>query len=149
MLHGFLAAGAGRLPAAPRLLDASPRGAQVLGMDARTPLEQRTLAAPDPDACRDMSDVRAGVDEIDRLLVALIARRQGYMDAAARIKESRSAVRDEARINQVLANVQAEAERQGLSWGIAEPVWRELMERCIAYEFGVWDALRRRTAQPG
>jgi isochorismate pyruvate lyase len=95
-----------------------------------------------------MTDVRAGVDEIDRLLVALIARRQGYMDAAARIKPTRSVVRDEARIGQVLANVKAEAERRGLSWGIAEPVWRELMERCIAYEFDVWDATRDEPARP-
>ena len=36
----------------------------------------------------------------------------------------------------------AEAERQGLEWSIAEPVWRKLMERCIAYEFDVWDELR-------
>jgi isochorismate pyruvate lyase len=100
------------------------------------------LSAPDPEACQTMVDVRAGVDEIDRLLVALIARRQGYMDAAARIKSSRSVVRDEARIAQVLRNVKAEAELHGLSWGIAEPVWRELMERCIAYEFDVWDATR-------
>jgi isochorismate pyruvate lyase len=100
------------------------------------------FSAPDPDACETMLDVRAGVDEIDRMLVALIARRQGYMDAAARIKPSREVVRDEARIRQVLANVKAEAERQGLSWAIAEPVWRELMERCIAHEFDVWDATR-------
>jgi isochorismate pyruvate lyase len=109
----------------------------------------KNFAAPDPEACRDMTDVRAGVDEIDRMLVALIARRQGYMDAAARIKTSRSTVRDEARINAVLANVKAECERHGLSWSIAEPVWREMMERCIAYEFDVWDALRRRAAPPG
>jgi isochorismate pyruvate lyase len=100
------------------------------------------FTAPDPDACETMLDVRAGVDEIDRMLVALIARRQGYMDAAARIKPSREVVRDEARINQVLANVKAEAERQGLSWAIAEPVWRELVARCIAHEFDVWDATR-------
>jgi isochorismate pyruvate lyase len=98
--------------------------------------------APDPEACDTMLDVRAGVDEIDRMLVALIARRQGYMDSAARIKPNREVVRDEARINQVLANVKAEAERQGLSWAIAEPVWREMMERCIAHEFDVWDATR-------
>lgn len=89
-----------------------------------------------------MLDVRAGVDEIDRLLVALIACRQGYMEAAARIKPSRNVVRDEVRIRQVLANVNAEAARHGLSWAIAEPVWRELMERCIAHEFEVWDATR-------
>ncbi|MBL8531521.1 MAG: chorismate mutase [Hyphomonadaceae bacterium] len=98
--------------------------------------------APDPPACATMLDVRAGVDEIDRMLVTLIARRQGYMDAAARIKPSRSVVRDEARIQQVLSNVRAEAERHGLAWSIAEPVWREMMERCIAYEFDVWDATR-------
>lgn len=98
--------------------------------------------APDPSACQTMLDVRAGVDEIDRMLVELITRRQGYMDAAARIKPSRSVVRDEARIQQVLDNVRAEAERRGLSWSIAEPVWREMMERCIAYEFAVWDRTR-------
>jgi len=78
--------------------------------------------ALDPDACQTMLDVRAGVDEIDRMLVALIARRQGYMHAAARIKPSRDVVRDEARIQQVLDNVKAEAEQAGLSWAIAEPV---------------------------
>jgi isochorismate pyruvate lyase len=112
--------------------------------DARppTPKTAGPFAAPDPVACESMKDVRQGVDEIDRMLVALIARRQGYMDAAARIKPSRSVVRDEARINQVLANVKAEAAQRGLSWNIAEPVWREMMERCIAHEFDVWDATR-------
>ncbi len=105
-------------------------------------LPARGFTAPDPETCRDMADVRAGVDEVDRMLVALIVRRQGYMDAAARIKTDRNVVRDEARIREVLSKVKVEAERQGLSWSIAEPVWREMMERCIAYEFEVWDALR-------
>ena len=96
----------------------------------------------DPEECQTMQQVRTGVDDVDRQVVALLRRRFGYMDAAARIKPSREVVRDEARINQVLANVKAEAERQGLSWAIAEPVWRELMERCIAHEFDVWDATR-------
>lgn len=89
-----------------------------------------------------MSEVRAGVDEIDRALVRLIARRQGYMDAAARIKQDRAVVRDEARIQQVLDNVRANAEAAGLAWRIAEPVWRTMMEACIAYEFDQFDALR-------
>ena len=110
--------------------------------DLRPPLKASPFAAPDPEACETMTDVRAGVDEVDRMLVALIARRQGYMDAAARIKPSRDVVRDEARIREVLGKVKAEAARRGLSWGIAEPVWRELMERCIAHEFDVWDATR-------
>jgi len=93
-----------------------------------------------------MAEVRVGVDALDRALVTLLAERQRYMDAAARIKGERHAVRDEARIDDVVAKVKAEAERQGLSTEIAEPVWRLLIERCIAYEFEVWDALRQ-TAQ--
>ena len=99
--------------------------------------------APDPNACTTMTDVRAGVDEIDERLVALIARRQGYMDAAARIKPDRAAVRDEARILAVLAHVRAESEKAGLSYAIAEPVWRAMMEACIAYEFEQFDRVRR------
>jgi isochorismate pyruvate lyase len=106
------------------------------------PLNRSGFAALDPVDCATMTEVRAGVDEIDRALVRLIARRQGYMDAAARIKQARAAVRDEARIQQVLDNVRANAEAAGLSWSIAEPVWRTMMEACIAYEFEKWDAQR-------
>ncbi|MFL6756239.1 MAG: chorismate mutase, partial [Sphingomicrobium sp.] len=49
----------------------------------------------DPAECMTMTEVRAGVDDVDRQLVALVARRFRYMDAAARIKPDRSAVRDE------------------------------------------------------
>jgi isochorismate pyruvate lyase len=91
-----------------------------------------------------MSEVRQGVDALDRLLVSVLAERQRYMDAAARIKPDRGAVRDEARIEDVVAKVKAAAGRAGLSEAIAEPVWRTLIERSIAYEFGIWDALRQR-----
>ncbi|NWG53811.1 MAG: chorismate mutase [Hydrogenophilaceae bacterium] len=107
------------------------------------------FAAPDPETCQTMSEVRAGVDEIDRLLAPLIARRQRYMDAAARIKPDRGAVRDEARIAQVLDNVRRHSAEAGLSFAIAEPVWRAMMEACIAYEFEAFDALRGARSQRG
>lgn len=89
-----------------------------------------------------MAEVRQGVDAIDRMLVELIAERQGYMDAAARIKTDRNVVHDRARIEDVVAKVKAAAREAGLSEAIAEPVWRTLIDRCIAYEFEVWDRLR-------
>lgn len=100
------------------------------------------FTAPDPAACTTMEEVRAGVNEVDRALAALLARRQGYMEAAARIKPDRAAVRDEARIAQVLDNARANAAAAGLSLSIAEPVWRAILEACIAYEFTVFDRLR-------
>jgi len=98
---------------------------------------------PAPADCQTMLEVRQGVVALDRLLVQVLAERQRYMDAAARIKGERHAVRDNARVEDVVAKVKAAARDAGLSEEIAEPVWRTLIERCIAYEFGVWDALRQ------
>ena len=105
----------------------------------------RTLAIDDrkaPDDCATMADVRQGVDALDRALVTLLAERQRYMDAAARIKPNRDAVFDQARIDDVVAKVLKAAEPAGLSPDIAEPVWRLLIDRCIAHEFGTWDQTR-------
>lgn len=89
-----------------------------------------------------MAEVRVGVDALDRALVTLLAERQRYMDAAARIKTDRAVVRDEARIEDVVAKVKASARAAGLSEAIAEPVWRTLVDRCIAHEFEIWDRIR-------
>ena len=90
-----------------------------------------------------MAEVRAGVDDLDRELVAMIVKRQAYMSAAARIKESRDAVYDSPRIEDVVTKVKIEATRLGLSVEIAEPVWREMIKQSIAYEFKEWDRIRK------
>ncbi|MCW5647040.1 MAG: chorismate mutase [Sphingopyxis sp.] len=92
-----------------------------------------------PEQCETMVDVRAGVDHIDRELVALLARRFAYMDAAARIKTDKGAVRNEARKAQVLDNVAREAEAAGLPSARIRAVWNELVEQSIAYEAAEWD----------
>ncbi|MFC0632764.1 chorismate mutase [Brevundimonas balnearis] len=111
----------------------APLSGEAVRIDARTP----------PEACADMAEVRHGVDALDRALVQLLAERQRYMEAAARIKPSRDAVHDDARIEDVIAKVLEAARGAGLSPAIAEPVWRTLIAQCIAHEFGVWDATRR------
>ena len=98
--------------------------------------------AKKPEDCQTMVEVREGVDALDRELVRLLVTRQGYMHAAARIKPNREAVYDAPRIEDVVSKVLAEAKTQGLSAGIAEPVWRKLIERCIAHEFEVYDETR-------
>lgn len=95
-----------------------------------------------PEDCQTMPEVRAGVDAVDRELVRLIAIRTAYMDAAARIKPDRGAVRDETRKQDVLTKVGEAADAAGLPRRIADPVWETLVEASIAYEFTVWDATR-------
>lgn len=95
-----------------------------------------------PEQCETMSEVRAGVDAVDRELVGLLARRFGYMRAAARIKPDRDAVRDEVRKASVIAAAVAEAEAQGIPVEVIADIWERLVEGSIAYEFGEWDRLR-------
>lgn len=94
---------------------------------------------PSPDACRTMIDVRAGVDQVDRELIALLERRFGYMRAAARIKTDRGAVRDEVRKAQVIANARAAAEAAGLPADAVAALWNDLVEASIAYEYEAFD----------
>lgn len=95
-----------------------------------------------PQDCETMTEVRAGVDQVDRELVALLVRRFGYMDAAARIKSDRASVRDEARKAEVLDNVARAAEAAGLDPQRIRAVWNELVEQSIAHEADRWDRLR-------
>lgn len=97
----------------------------------------------DPQNCANMAEVREGVDAIDRALVALMARRFDYMDAAARIKTDRNSVRDEARKAEVLSNVEREAVAAGLDPQRLRAVWDVLVEQSIAHEFVEWDRKQR------
>lgn len=96
----------------------------------------------DPQNCQNMVEVRAGVDAVDRALVGLLARRFGYMDAAARIKPTRDAVRDEARKQQVISNARANAEPFRLPDALITELWETLVEGSIAYELKRWDDQR-------
>jgi isochorismate pyruvate lyase len=95
-----------------------------------------------PADCTTMAEVRAGVDVLDAELVALLATRFGYMRAAARIKPSRDAVRDEARKASAIAAAVAEAEAKGIPADVVADIWERLVEGSIAYEFAEWDRIR-------
>jgi isochorismate pyruvate lyase len=93
-----------------------------------------------PEDCASMAELRDAIDELDQRLVRLLAQRQGYIERAAVLKQDRATVRDEARIEDVVSKVQAEAKAAGLSPAIAEAVWRVLIERSIAHEFQKFDS---------
>ena len=92
-----------------------------------------------------MAEVRAEIDRIDSALVKLLSERQRYIERAAEIKSDRIAVRDEVRVQDVIAKILAEARKAGLDAEIAEAVWRTLVERSIAFEFKAFDAKIQRS----
>lgn len=95
-----------------------------------------------PEECTSMAEVRVGVDATDRELVALLDRRFGYMRAAARIKGTRDAVRDEDRKAYVVDQAVQDAEARGVPSDVIADIWERLVEGSIAYEFTEWDRLR-------
>ncbi len=96
-----------------------------------------------PENCETMEEVRAGVDQVDRELVTLLARRFGYMEAAARIKPDRDAVRDGPRKAKVISAAMKEATAHGLPETVIGQMWEVLVEGSIAYEFARWDDIAR------
>ncbi len=96
----------------------------------------------DPGACTTMAEVRHGVDALDREIVSLLAERFRYMDAAARIKPARGAVRDEPRKAEVLRNVSAHAREEDAPEAAITELYDRLVEASIAYEFDRFDDLR-------
>lgn len=96
----------------------------------------------DPADCTSMTEVRAGVDDVDRRILTLIQRRFGYMEAAARIKSDRSTVRDEARKSDVLAKVDEFALRLRVDRSLIARLYEDLIETSIAFELEVFDRFR-------
>ena len=92
--------------------------------------------------CETMIDVRAGVDATDRALIQLLDDRFRYMEAAARIKPTREAVRDEARKTQVIENTKALAKTHNIPIELTEELWEILVEGSIAFETETWDKTR-------
>ncbi|MAI50241.1 MAG: chorismate mutase [Rhodobiaceae bacterium] len=87
-----------------------------------------------PLPCPEMQDIREQIDALDKRLVALLAERQKLIAAAGKVKPSRDMVRDEARIEEVIALVLAEAETAGLAGGNAAPGWGGVIEKKNPYE---------------
>jgi isochorismate pyruvate lyase len=100
----------------------------------------RPADLPRPGDCQDMAQLRGAIDALDARLVQLLALRQGYVERAGALKADRATIRDEARIEEVMEKVMAEARTAGLSLGLAEALWRVLIERSIAHEFAIFDA---------
>ncbi|GAB1384875.1 hypothetical protein MASR1M59_00230 [Melaminivora sp.] len=84
--------------------------------------------------CHDMAEVRAGVNALDDLLVPLLVARSGFMTQAARVKNDTALVRDEARIEAIIARVRPMAQAQGGDPDLIERLYRAMMECYIAYE---------------
>lgn len=91
-----------------------------------------------PENCASIEDVREGIDALDREIVALIGRRAGYVEAAARFKTDESSVRAPER-QKAMSDVRRQwAGEEGLSPEVIEAIFRTLVEYFIQRELRGW-----------
>jgi isochorismate pyruvate lyase len=97
------------------------------------------MSAPrPPEACETMAELRLEIDAIDATLIALLARRAGYIDRAAQLKVREGLPpRTTARVAEVIDRVRHLAQTTGLDPELVETFWSNLIEWGIAREVEV------------
>ncbi|KTS93260.1 chorismate mutase [Pseudomonas fulva] len=84
--------------------------------------------------CTSIEDVRAHIDDIDRQIVALVARRGNYVAQAATFKKTSTDVRAPARVEQVITKVRNLAHESGACPDVVESVYRAMIGAFIEQE---------------
>ncbi|MEP4037744.1 chorismate mutase [Pseudophaeobacter sp.] len=88
-----------------------------------------------PQHCADMTELRGQIDDLDKMLVELLATRAGYIDRAVELKRLNGwPARIPARVEEVIANARAKAGQAGLDPDLIEGMWRQLVEWSIMRE---------------
>lgn len=92
--------------------------------------------------CQSMSELRAEIDLLDRTIVDMLSIRKTYMEQAADIKQNRDTVRDNDRVEEVVAKVTDHAIKSGADPELVAGLYRTMIEWSINYEFGKFDELK-------
>jgi len=93
----------------------------------------------EPELCQSMDQVRSAIDELDGVIIDVLARRFRYVEAAARIKDSRETVRDDTRKAQIVARAELLARERGLPANLIGRLYEQLIEGAIAFELAKFD----------
>ncbi|PZP26458.1 chorismate mutase [Pseudomonas kuykendallii] len=86
------------------------------------------------DRCTSLEEVRYRIDEIDRSIVSLLAKRGNLVTQAATFKKTTDDVRAPARVEQVIMKVLALADETGASTVVVEQVYRAMISAFISEE---------------
>jgi isochorismate pyruvate lyase len=87
----------------------------------------------------ELSGIRSAIDALDTEIIALIAARQRFVEAAgvAKAGQGGDAVRAPARVETVIARVREQAVAAGASPAVVEAAYRAMIAAFIDLELGV------------
>lgn len=91
-----------------------------------------------PHDCKNMSEIRAEIDDLDRQIIALLGQRFEYVKAAAPWKRSAKEVQAQDRFAAMLKQRRTWAEAEGLEADVIEKMYRDLVTYFIEAELQQW-----------
>lgn len=89
--------------------------------------------------CTTMTEIREEIDRVDRSIVPLLVERLGYIKQAGHTKKDRGTVRDDWRIEDVIAKILSTTRDCEGDQRMAEDIYRFIIEWSISHEFDVYD----------
>ena len=95
-----------------------------------------------PNACRDLTDIRAAVNALDRDLVKLLAKRQQYALAALRFKHDRRSIGDPRHRKAMFAQRKTWAERGGLNPKMTQKIFQAIADESMRLHLAGFRARR-------
>jgi isochorismate pyruvate lyase len=93
--------------------------------------------------CLGLHDVRRNIDEIDKAMVALIAKRGAYVKQASAFKNTTTEVEAPKRVEQVIQKVTELARVEGANTIVVQSVWRTMVNAFIEVEMEEWKSKLR------
>ena len=97
------------------------------------------LQTTPPEECRNLEEIRAGMDVLDREIIRMLARRVAYVKAAARFKTSADAVAAPDRVRKVLDTRREWALEAGLDGDVVRGLYRDIVTYCVREEKKHWE----------
>lgn len=97
-----------------------------------------TLSQVAAQDCRDITDIRATIDQIDAQVIRLLGQRFEYVKAAAQFKTDTQSVQAPERLKMMLQQRRQWAESAGLDPDAIDKLYRDLMHYFIASELAHW-----------
>ncbi len=95
------------------------------------------------DKCSTLEEARAKIDEVDREIIKLIAKRNDYIKQIAHFKTSVEEVKAEDRINDVISRARAQAIELDLSPNLINDLYVRMIDAMVESEIAEFNNAQR------
>lgn len=91
-----------------------------------------------PEACESLNDIRIGIDTLDQEIVHILAKRMGYVKAAAQFKPDEQSIPAPERVVAMLEDRKKWAEEAGMSAEYVENLFSNIIDWYINQQIKHW-----------